>query len=140
MARMNDWQRETHEAVRREMWSIRGPNQIRKGLTSRRGLRLRHSEDTLRWASIYSIRRPCKSKLLLAYLRLSSRGSENLSLYGACPKRRNMSMNSPQSFLAVWHTTRPTAIPPILREIGRSINGESSQEFRSQLIREVFLI
>ncbi len=32
MARMNDWQREVHEATRREVWSIRGPNQIVKVL------------------------------------------------------------------------------------------------------------
>jgi hypothetical protein len=32
MARMNDWQREAHEAVRREMWSLKGPNQIVKVL------------------------------------------------------------------------------------------------------------
>ena len=32
MARMNDWQREAHEAVRREVWSLRGPNQIVKVL------------------------------------------------------------------------------------------------------------
>jgi hypothetical protein len=30
MARMVDWQREVHEAVRREMWSLRGPNQVVK--------------------------------------------------------------------------------------------------------------
>jgi len=30
MPRMNDWQREAHEAVRREVWSLRGPNQIVK--------------------------------------------------------------------------------------------------------------
>jgi hypothetical protein len=29
---MNDWQRETHEAVRKEMWSLRGPNHIVKVL------------------------------------------------------------------------------------------------------------
>jgi hypothetical protein len=32
MARMNDWQREAHEVVRREMWSLRGPTQIVKVL------------------------------------------------------------------------------------------------------------
>jgi hypothetical protein len=32
MARMNDWQQEAHEAVRREMWSLRGPNLIVKVL------------------------------------------------------------------------------------------------------------
>jgi hypothetical protein len=32
MARMNDWQREGQDAVRREMWSLRGPNQIVKVL------------------------------------------------------------------------------------------------------------
>ena len=32
MARMNDWQQDAHEAVRREMWSLRGPNQIVKVL------------------------------------------------------------------------------------------------------------
>jgi hypothetical protein len=32
MARMNDWQRDVHEAVRREMWCLRGPNQIVKVL------------------------------------------------------------------------------------------------------------
>ena len=32
MAKLNDWQREAHEAVRREMWSLRGPNQIVKVL------------------------------------------------------------------------------------------------------------
>lgn len=32
MARMDEWQREAHEAVRREMWSLRGPNQIVKVL------------------------------------------------------------------------------------------------------------
>jgi hypothetical protein len=30
MARMDDWQRESHEAVRREVWSLKGPNQIVK--------------------------------------------------------------------------------------------------------------
>ena len=30
MPRMNDWQREVHEAVRREMWTLRGPSQIVK--------------------------------------------------------------------------------------------------------------
>ena len=30
MPRMNDWQRDLHEAVRREVWSLRGPNQIVK--------------------------------------------------------------------------------------------------------------
>lgn len=30
MARMNDWQREIHEARRREGWSLRGPSQIVK--------------------------------------------------------------------------------------------------------------
>src|SRR5690242_6138174 len=34
MAGMNDWQREAHEAVRREMWSLRGPNQIVKVVPS----------------------------------------------------------------------------------------------------------
>ena len=28
MPRMNDWQRDAHDAVRREVWSLRGPNQI----------------------------------------------------------------------------------------------------------------
>jgi hypothetical protein len=28
MPRMHEWQREAHEAVRREVWSPRGPNQI----------------------------------------------------------------------------------------------------------------
>jgi hypothetical protein len=32
MARMNEWQREAYEAVRREVWSLRGPNQIVKVL------------------------------------------------------------------------------------------------------------
>ena len=32
MARMNEWQREAQEAVRREMWSLTGPNQIVKVL------------------------------------------------------------------------------------------------------------
>jgi hypothetical protein len=32
MARMKDWQQEAHNAVRREMWSLRGPNQIVKVL------------------------------------------------------------------------------------------------------------
>ena len=31
---MKDWQREVHEAVRREIWSLRGPNQIVKVLAS----------------------------------------------------------------------------------------------------------
>jgi hypothetical protein len=31
---MNDWQREAREAVRREMWSLSGPNQIVKVLAS----------------------------------------------------------------------------------------------------------
>ncbi len=30
MGGMNDWQREAHEAVRRELWSLRGPNAILK--------------------------------------------------------------------------------------------------------------
>jgi hypothetical protein len=30
MTRMNDWQWEVHEAVRREIWSLSGPNQIVK--------------------------------------------------------------------------------------------------------------
>jgi hypothetical protein len=34
MARMNDWQREAHEAVRREVWSLRGPNQVVKVLSA----------------------------------------------------------------------------------------------------------
>jgi hypothetical protein len=34
MARMNDWQQEAREAVRREMWSLRGPNQVVKVLAS----------------------------------------------------------------------------------------------------------
>jgi hypothetical protein len=32
MAPMRDWRREAREAVRREMWSLRGPNQIVKVL------------------------------------------------------------------------------------------------------------
>ena len=32
MARITDWQREAHEAKRREVWSLRGPNQIVKVL------------------------------------------------------------------------------------------------------------
>lgn len=32
MARMNDWQQEAQEVVRREIWSLRGPNQIVKVL------------------------------------------------------------------------------------------------------------
>lgn len=32
MSRMEDWQREAHEAVRREMWSLTGPTQIVKVL------------------------------------------------------------------------------------------------------------
>jgi len=32
MARTNDWQGEVRDAVRREMWSLRGPNQIVKVL------------------------------------------------------------------------------------------------------------
>jgi hypothetical protein len=32
MARMDDWQREAHEAVRREMWTLKGPNRIVKVL------------------------------------------------------------------------------------------------------------
>lgn len=32
MPGMKDWQREAHEAVRREMWTLRGPNQIVKVL------------------------------------------------------------------------------------------------------------
>src|ERR1700738_750182 len=32
MARMKDWQHEARNAVRREMWSLRGPNQIVKVL------------------------------------------------------------------------------------------------------------
>ena len=32
MARMDDWQREALEAVRREVWSLRGPNQVVKVL------------------------------------------------------------------------------------------------------------
>lgn len=32
MARIEDWQREAQEAVRREMWSLRGPNQVVKVL------------------------------------------------------------------------------------------------------------
>jgi len=67
MARMNDWQRETHEAVRREMWSIRGPNQIVKSY-QQAGLRLRHSEDTVTLGKYLLNKTPCKSKLLLAYL------------------------------------------------------------------------
>jgi hypothetical protein len=34
MARMSDWQREAHEATRREMWTLRGPNQVVKVLRS----------------------------------------------------------------------------------------------------------
>jgi hypothetical protein len=34
MPRMNDWQREAHEAVRTEMWSLRGPSQIVKVVPS----------------------------------------------------------------------------------------------------------
>ena len=30
MPRMNDWQQEAHEALRKEAWSLRGPNQIVK--------------------------------------------------------------------------------------------------------------
>ena len=30
MARMNEWQREAREVVRREMWSLRGPSQVVK--------------------------------------------------------------------------------------------------------------
>jgi len=30
MPRMSDWQREVHEAVRKENWSLRGPNQVVK--------------------------------------------------------------------------------------------------------------
>jgi len=30
MSRMNEWQREAHDAVRTEMWSLRGPSQIVK--------------------------------------------------------------------------------------------------------------
>lgn len=30
MPRMNEWQQDMHEAVRREPWSLRGPNQIVK--------------------------------------------------------------------------------------------------------------
>ena len=30
MARMNDWQRDVHESLRREMWTLRGPSQIVK--------------------------------------------------------------------------------------------------------------
>ncbi|MEP7355522.1 MAG: hypothetical protein ABI824_20015 [Acidobacteriota bacterium] len=32
MARMNDWQREAQQAVRKEVWSLRGPRQIVKVL------------------------------------------------------------------------------------------------------------
>ena len=32
MARISDWEREAHEAKRREVWSLRGPNQIVKVL------------------------------------------------------------------------------------------------------------
>jgi hypothetical protein len=32
MPRMNDWEREVHEAKRRETWALRGPNQIVKVL------------------------------------------------------------------------------------------------------------
>jgi hypothetical protein len=34
MVRSNDWQREARDAVRREMWSLRGPNQIVKVLSA----------------------------------------------------------------------------------------------------------
>jgi len=34
MARMNDWQREAHDATRREMWTLRGPNQVVKVVKS----------------------------------------------------------------------------------------------------------
>ena len=30
MSRMNEWQREAHDAVRTEMWALRGPSQIVK--------------------------------------------------------------------------------------------------------------
>ena len=32
MARMNDWQREAHDAVRTEIWTLRGPSQVVKVL------------------------------------------------------------------------------------------------------------
>lgn len=32
MSGMNEWEREAHEVVRREVWSLRGPNQIVKVL------------------------------------------------------------------------------------------------------------
>ncbi len=32
MTRMNDWEREIHETLKREVWSLRGPNQIVKVL------------------------------------------------------------------------------------------------------------
>lgn len=34
MTRMNDWQREVHDATRREMWTLKGPNQVVKVLKS----------------------------------------------------------------------------------------------------------
>jgi hypothetical protein len=34
MAHREDWQREAHEAVRREMWTLRGFNQIVKVVAS----------------------------------------------------------------------------------------------------------
>jgi hypothetical protein len=30
MPRMSDWQQEAHDAVRKENWSLRGPNQVVK--------------------------------------------------------------------------------------------------------------
>jgi len=35
MARMEDWQQEAHNAVRTEIWSLRGPNQVVKVLQAR---------------------------------------------------------------------------------------------------------
>src|ERR1700674_5076742 len=37
MPRMNDWERDAHEAVRKEMWALRGPSQIVKVLPSSGG-------------------------------------------------------------------------------------------------------
>jgi len=34
MARMKDWQREAHDATRREMWTLKGPNQVVKVVKS----------------------------------------------------------------------------------------------------------
>ena len=134
MTRLSDWQREAHEAKRREIWSLRGPNQIVKVLPAG-GI----SASTL--GGYFTIGRfllnktPAQIAAALGLPHGYLAGGARIYRFTRLPALSEYEYELIAEFPGGWPTIRLTAILPILREAQRSPSGGSNQELMSQSIR-----